>query len=99
MITLKKNNIEKIVTSQDEARKLVLRGFIVVSEKETAVIPQTASTVFVCSVCGKEYKARDYLEKHMAKKHSSIPSDNKGGEAHDPDGKIDNGSQGQPEAQ
>lgn len=94
MITLQKENVQKIVASKAQAAKLMLAGFKLVGDEteitdETPLIPAN----FTCIICGKTYKTQEGLNQHMVSKHH--PTGGKAGDLDDgaanPTGRNDDG--------
>lgn len=57
------------------ADKLRLKGYVVTDETlpaEETPEESNEEETFVCSMCGKEYKSKQGLDKHMAGKHPEV---------------------------
>lgn len=67
MITLKRNNVVKIVDSEEKANLLKNRGFVVSDfiVDTTKQIEETSK--FVCDICNKSYKTKKGLTEHKCK--------------------------------
>lgn len=107
MISLIRNNVVKIVASEEEVKRLQALGFkieaiavvvedeppkgdenIKTNENET---PTPETVLFICPLCGKEYKTQKGLGEHIAKAHGG---DDHGGA----DEQIDSGADAGAEA-
>lgn len=75
MLILQKGNIEKIVFSEAEAAKLILRGFKAVSDTKD----NQEQTAFGCPACEKSFKTQAGLDKHLADKHKDKGGETNGG--------------------
>lgn len=72
MITIRRANVERLVTSKQEATKFIAQGFEFVDAESEK---QSETSVFVCPHCSKEYKTAEGLEKHLQKEHSQNGGD------------------------
>lgn len=86
MITLIRNNVVKIVDSEEKAEKLKVKGFELLScQSETVADNKKQEELLHCPHCDKTYKTQKGLDDHIAKEHP-----NAGGEDDDRDPAKDN---------
>lgn len=121
MISLIRNNVVKIVASEEEAKRLQALGFkieaiavvvedeppkgdenIKTNENETPTLetltpetptpetPTPETVLFICPLCGKEYKTKKGLGEHIAKAHGG---DDHGGADEQIDSRADAGAE------
>ena len=73
MITLIRNNVVKIVDSEEKAEKLKAKGFELLSNPS-----ESDDTIFSCPFCDKTYKTQKGLEEHILKVHPDCGGGNNG---------------------
>lgn len=78
MITLIRNNVMKIVDSEEKAEKLKAKGFALFSSAKAEAGRGEKSELFQCPYCEKTYKTQKGLDDHIAKEHPNGGGGNNG---------------------
>lgn len=79
MIELIRNNVVKVVDSEEKADKLKAEGFeLLSSPSEAEPDKDKQEELLYCPYCNKPYKTKKGLEDHIAKEHPEAGGDGNG---------------------